>query len=754
MLQVIARLALRSPRRVVALAALLTVITAVFGIPVAAHLSAGGFQDPGSESARAAQMLSEKFQQSDQQLLFTVSHPAGAQSAAASTVGTDIVTLLDASPNVLGVTSPWTSPPAAAAELLSTDGTTGLIMATMSGGENKAQDYAADLAKQVVGDRDGFTVKAGGSSMIMKQINEQTMHDLIRMEVIAVPLSAVVLVWVFGGLAAAMLPLLVGVMAVLGAMSVLRLLTGFTEVSIFALNITTALGLALAIDYTLLIVSRYRDEISGGATPADALARTMSTAGRTVLFSAVTVALSLSALLLFPMYFLKSFAYSGVATVAFAAAAAVIVTPAAIVLLGDRLNALDLRRWLRRVLGRPEPVAKPVEQIFWYRSTKAVMRRSVPIGAAIVALLVLLGTPFLRIEFGSPDDRVLPKSASAHQVGDQLREGFSSNLNNGLTVVIPDVQDATESELDRYAADLSRVPDVTLVSAPGGTFVAGNKTGPPSAPTAVAEGSAFLSIRSTAPLFSQASKVQLDRLHAVPEPAGRDALIAGGAQMNRDIVSAVTSRLPLVLGLICAITFVLLFLLTGSLVLPLKAIVLNVLSLSAAFGALVWVFQEGHLGALGTTPTGTMEANIPVLMFCVAFGLSMDYEVFLLARIREFWLKSGGTRADADEAVALGLARTGRVVTAAALIMAIAFAALIAAQVSFMRIFGLGLTLAVIVDATLVRMALLPAFMQVMGKRNWWAPRPLARLHERIGISEEPPEHRVARPEPLATVAK
>lgn len=738
----------------VGLAALLTVLTAVFGIPVAAHLSAGGFQDPGSESARAAQMLSEKFQQSDQQLLFTVSHPAGAQSAAASTVGTDIVTLLDASPNVLGVTSPWTSPPAAAAELLSTDGTTGLIMATMSGGENKAQDYAADLAKQVVGDRDGVTVKAGGSSMIMKQINEQTMHDLIRMEMIAVPLSAVVLVWVFGGLAAAMLPLLVGVMAVLGAMSVLRLLTGFTEVSIFALNITTALGLALAIDYTLLIVSRYRDEISGGATPADALARTMSTAGRTVLFSAVTVALSLSALLLFPMYFLKSFAYSGVATVAFAAAAAVIVTPAAIVLLGDRLNALDLRRWLRRVLGRPEPVAKPVEQIFWYRSTKAVMRRSVPIGAAIVALLVLLGTPFLRIEFGSPDDRVLPKSASAHQVGDQLREGFSSNLNNGLTVVIPDVQDATESELDRYAADLSRVPDVTLVSAPGGTFVAGNKTGPPSAPTAAAEGSAFLSIRSTAPLFSQASKVQLDRLHAVPEPAGRDALIAGGAQMNRDIVSAVTSRIPLVLGLICAITFVLLFLLTGSLVLPLKAIVLNVLSLSAAFGALVWVFQEGHLGALGTTPTGTMEANIPVLMFCVAFGLSMDYEVFLLARIREFWLKSGGTRADADEAVALGLARTGRVVTAAALIMAIAFAALIAAQVSFMRIFGLGLTLAVIVDATLVRMALLPAFMQVMGKRNWWAPRPLARLHARFGISEEPPEHRDYRPEPLATVGK
>ena len=735
-------------------AALLTVITAVVGIPVANHLSAGGFRDPGSESARAGELLNAKFQQSDQQLLVIVTDPAGAQSAAASAVGTDIVGRLTASPNVLSVTSPWTSPPAAAAELISTDRSTGLIIATMAGGENKAQKYAAELAGQIVGDRDGVRVQAGGSSLVMEQINDQTKHDLVRMEAIAIPLSFLVLVWVFGGLIASTLPLLVGVMSVMGAMAVLRVMTAFTEVSIFALNITTALGLALAIDYTLLILSRYRDEIHGGATPEAALVRTMSTAGRTVLFSAVTVALSLSALLLFPMYFLRSFAYSGVATVAFAAAAAVIVTPAAMVLLGDRLDAMDLRRWLRRVLRRPEPVARPVEQMFWYRSTKAVMRRSVPIGAAIIALLVLLGLPFLRIEFGSPDDRVLPKSASAHQVGDRLRDGFSNNLGNGLSVVIPQIDPAAAPELDRYAAELSRVPDVTLVSAPGGTFVNGAKAGPPSAPTAMAQGSAFLSVRSTAPLFSEASKVQLDRLHAVPAPAGGEALIGGGAQISRDIVEAVTSRMPLVLSLIGAITFVLLFLLTGSLVLPLKALVLNVLSLSAAFGALVWVFQEGHLGALGTTSTGTMEANIPVLMFCVAFGLSMDYEVFLLARIREFWLRSDGSRADADESVALGLARTGRVVTAAALIMAIAFAALIAAQVSFMRIFGLGLTLAVIVDATLVRMALLPAFMQVMGKRNWWAPAPLVRLHERFGITEEPPERREPEQGSLATVGK
>ena len=391
---------------------------------------------------------------------------------------------------------------------------------------------------------------------------------------------------------------------------------------------------------------------------------------------------------------------------------------------------------MRRVLRRPDPVPKPVERQFWYRSTKFVMRRAIPIGLAIVALLLLLGSPFLRIKFGNPDDRVLPPTASAHQVGDHLRNDFASDFNSGVSVVIPEADGLSPVEFDRYAADLSRVADVSLVSAPGGTFVGGNKVGPPSAPTAVAGGSAFLSVRSTAPLYSDASRNQLDRLHAVPGPAGREVLFGGVAQITRDIVTAVLSRMPMVLTLICVITLVLLFLLTGSVVLPLKAVALNILSLSAAFGSLVWIFQEGHLGAFGTTTTGTLEANIPVLMFCIAFGLSMDYEVFLLARIREYWLSSGQTRADSDESVALGLARTGRVVTAAALIMSIAFAALIAAKVSFMRIFGVGLTVAVLVDATLVRMALLPAFMRVMGKWNWWAPRPLVRLHQRFGLTE------------------
>jgi RND superfamily putative drug exporter len=735
-LQRIALLAIAAPRRIVAIAALVMVACGVFGIPVAKSLSAGGFQDPTSESAQATKLLVDKFGQGDMELLISVTSEDGAQSPAARSVGTDIAAKLQTSPDVAQVTSAWTAPPPAAPALISKDGRTGLIVAGITGGESDAQKHAKSLTDQLVHDRDGVTVRAGGEAMTYVQINGQTEKDLLLMESIAIPLSFLVLVWVFGGLMAAALPLAVGGFAILGSMAVLRAITFFTDVSIFALNLTVAMGLALAIDYTLLIISRYRDELADGADRERALVRTMATAGRTVLFSALTVALSMVAMVLFPMYFLKSFAYAGVAVVAFAALAAIVVAPAAIVLLGDRLDSLDVRRLARRVLGRPEPVRKPIEQTFWYRSTKFVMRRSIPIGLAIIALLLVLGAPFLGAKWGFPDDRVLPESASARQVGDDLRTNFAVDSARNVIVVIPDAAGISPPDLDRYAATLSQVADVSSVSAPGGTFAGGRPVGPPSAATGLEDGSAFLTVASTAPLFTDASEAQVDRLRAVSTPAGQQVQLTGVAQINRDSSAAITSRLPTVLGVIAAITFVLLFLLTGSVVLPLKALVLNVLSLTAAFGALVWIFQDGHLGALGTTPTGTLVANMPVLLFCIAFGLSMDYEVFLVSRIREYWLKSGKARADNDESVALGLARTGRVVTAAALLMSISFAALIAAQVAFMRMMGVGLTLAVLADATLVRMLLVPAFMHVLGRWNWWAPRPLVRLHERIGFSE------------------
>ncbi|MET0897276.1 MAG: MMPL family transporter [Mycobacterium sp.] len=743
MLHRIALMAIAAPRRTIAVAVLLMIGAAVFGIPVTKSLSAGGFQDPTSESARATQVLTEKFGLGDMQLVFTVTAPDGANSPAARAAGTDIVKVIEASPHAADIASTWTSPPPVAKDLTSRDGQSGLIVAGLTGGENDAQKYAEALLEtintEVLPNHPDAEVTPGGAAMVYSQINTQTEHDLLRMESIAIPLSFLVLVWVFGGLLAAALPMAVGALAIVGSMAVLRGITFLTDVSIFALNLSIALGLALAIDYTLLIISRYRDELADGVEPHQALIRTMATAGRTVLFSAVTVALSMAAMVLFPMYFLKSFAYAGIATVAFAAFAAIVVTPAAIVLLGDRLNSLDVRHLVRRILRRPEPTPKPVEQQFWYRSTKFVMKRALLIGLAGVTVLLLLGVPFLGVKWGMPDDRVLPASASAHQVGDQLRNDFANNADTALTVVLPDAAGLAPPDLEAYAAELSRVADVTSVTVPTGTFVAGDKVGPPATAAGFADGSAFLTVGSSATLFSDASKSQLERLHEIAPPDDRVVEFTGIAQVNQDSVDAILERLPLVLGIIAVITFALLFLLSGSVVLPLKALVLNVISLTAAFGALVWIFQDGHLGALGTTSTGTLVANMPVLLFCIAFGLSMDYEVFLVSRIREFWLESGQTPADVDESVALGLARTGRVITAAAVVMSISFAALIAAEVSFMRMFGLGLTLAVLVDATLVRMMLVPAFMHVLGKWNWWAPNPLVKLHEKIGISESGP---------------
>ncbi|BCP03848.1 MMPL family transporter [Mycobacterium paraintracellulare] len=755
MLQKIARVAIAAPRRIIAIGVLVFIAAAVFGVPVAKSLSPGGFQDPDSESARAIAVLTDKFGQSGQQMLILVTAPGGTNSEQARAVGTDLVHQLQGSPLVYNVSSPWTG--AAPADLVSRDGKSGLIVVNLKGGENFVQNNAQTLSDQFVHDRDGVTVRAGGAAMQYAQINKQNQDDLLVMEMIALPLSFVVLIWVFGGLLAAALPMALGALAVVGSMSVLRLITFTTEVSIFALNLSTALGLALAIDYTLLIVSRYRDELAEGHDRDQALIRTMATSGRTVLFSAVTVALSMSATVAFPMYFLKSFAYAGVATVAFVATASIVITPAAIVLLGDRLDAFNVRRFLRRMLRRPEPAPKPVEQLFWYRSSKFVMRRWAPVGLAVVGLLLLLGLPFFSVKWGFPDDRVLPRSASAHQVGDRLRNDFADDSATSVPVVVPDASGLNPGDFDSYAAALSRVPDVAAVSAPGGTFTGGNRVGPPAGATGLAQGSAFLTVSSTAPLFSAANDAQLARLHDVPGPAGRAVEMGGVAQVNRDSVDAVTERLPLVLGLMAAITFVLLFLLTGSVLLPIKALACNFLSLTAAFGALVWIFQDGHLGALGTTPSGTLVANMPVLLFCIAFGLSMDYEVFLLSRIREYWLASGTPKqahAANDESVALGVARTGRVITAAALVMSMSFAALIAAHVSFMRMFGLGLVLAVFADATLVRMVVVPAFMHVMGRWNWWAPRPLAWLHDRFGISEGvDPAPRPPTPEPVAGAA-
>ncbi|WP_231639671.1 MMPL family transporter [Mycobacterium sp. Marseille-P9652] len=707
---------------------------ALFGLPAATSLSGGGMVDPASESARAAGLLAHKFHRGEMQMLLLVSSEAGVKDGAGREVGSDIVRELAGSPFVTQVTSPWDGPTPAPGTV-SADGKSALIVAALSGGENDAPKHAQALADRLGHDRDGVTVRAGGPAVLYAQVGQHTENDLLRMESIAVPVSFAALVWVFGGLLAAAVPMAVAGFAIVGSLAVLRAMALVTDVSIFSLNVAAALGMALAIDYTLLIISRYRDELAEGRCRDEALLHSVATAGRTVLFSAVTVALAMVPMVLFPVYFLKSFAYAGIAVVTLSALAALVVAPAVIVLLGDRLDSFDIRRLGRRLSRRPEPRASeppPIQRNFWYRTAKVAMRQAVPTCLAIVVLLLLLGIPFLHIRWGNPDERVLPETATARAVSDAVHSQFGSESASAVTVVIPELSEPAKPELDAYAARLSLVPDVAAVSSPTGTFVAGERKGPPSAPTGLVDGSAFLTVSSTAPLYSGASETQLDRLHAVAPPGGQTALMTGNAQSNRDCVHAITARLPMVFGFIAVVTLVLLFALTGSVILPIKAVLLNILSLTATFGALVWIFQDGHLGALGTTPSGTLVATIPAMMFCIAFGLSMDYEVFLISRIREYWTRSSRTRADNDESVACGLAHTGRVITAAALLMSISFAALMTADVSFMRMFGVGLTLAVLVDATLIRMLLVPAFMHLCGGLNWWAPAPLLRLRRRV----------------------
>lgn len=747
----VARLAITAPRRIIAAAVLVLVAAGIFGIPVVNRLSAGGFQDPTSESARATELLRDKFGQTDQKMLIALTAPAGAHSGKARQVGTDIVDHLKRSPWVIDVSSAWTSPPQTAAQLVSKDDKSGMIVADLRGGENKAQEYASTLMRELVHDRDGVAVRAGGMAVAYAQINGQNQRDLLLMESIAIPLSFAVLVWVLGGVVAATLPIVLGLLAIVGTMSVLRLITFATDVSTYALDLSIAMGLALAIDYNLLIITRYREELARTEDRDRALYRTMATAGRTVLFSATTVGLSMAVMALFPMYFLKSSAYTIVVTAIIVALAAVVVTPAAIVLLGPRLDSLNARRVMHRVLHGQrafrDHAHQPLETQFWYRSTRYVLRHAMSVGLSVVVLLLSLGAPFLGVKWGFPDERVLPRGASARQVADMLDNDFANGLGTGVSVVVPDARGLSPADLQHYAAELSRVPDVSAVSAPTGTFVGGKRVGPPAEATGMSNGAAFLTVSSTAPLYSNASNTQLDRLHQVAGPSGRSVLLTGLAQINRDSVDAITQRLPIVFALIALITFALLFLLTGSAVLPLQALVCNVLSLTAAFGAMVWIFQDGHLGALGTTPNGTLNANIPVLLFCIAFGLAMDYEVFLVSRIHEYWLASQAmretpptaaeARAATDESTALGIAGIGRVVTTAAVVMSISFAALIPAHVSFMRMLGLGLTLGVLVDATLVRMVLVPAFIHLLGRWTWWAPRPLVWLRERSATGEE-----------------
>ncbi|WP_433756352.1 MMPL family transporter [Nocardia sp. CA-135398] len=736
MLVRIAHLTTRHPKTILLAAALLAILCGAFGASAMSHMKTGGFTPDDAESSQVTRLVADNFGGAEPNLILLVRDESGADSPAAKAAGAKVVDTLRSRGDVIGIQSYWNAPPSMSSALRSKDGKSALVLGYITGEESVAQKAAGAIAEDLTGTDDGVSIYQGGLSSLYHDSNEQITHDLAVAESVAIPLSFIVLILVFGSLVAAFLPLAVGMFAILTTLAILRTLTVFTDVSIYALNLTTAMGLALAIDYSLFIVSRYREELGNGLDVEAAVVRAVQTAGRTVLYSALTVALSVAALAVFNLYFLKSFAYAGVAVVAAAAAASILILPAVLMLLGHRVNALDLRKPLGRLLGRDLHAERAAEQSFWYRTVQWVMRHAAPVAIAIIVLMLAVGSPFLGVKFGYPDDRVLNAGASStsRTVGDALRSDFQSNAATNVTVVLDDYH-GNPAAIGDYAAALSKVDGVSGVLSGVGLYTGGLKAAAAGSPQMTNGTGAFLTVATTVDPFTTAGKTQLDRLRDVPSPG--PVLFGGSAAINRDSLDALGARLPLAGALIALAAFVVLFLFTGSVLLPLKALALNTLSLTAAFGAMVWIFQNGHLSSVfGNDATGYLVPTMPILMFCLAFGMSMDYEVFLLSRIREEWVASGRTAADNTRAVALGVARTGRIFTAAALLMAIVMAAMVTSKVSFIQMTGLGLTLTVLADATLIRGLLAPALMRLLGTLNWWAPAPLARLHAKIGLTE------------------
>ena len=728
------RFTVRRRRLLLSLTILFVVVAGALGAGAFGKLQGGGFDDPGAESTKAHDLLERQFGAGDPNLVLLVQADSGSvDDAAVATAGRDLTDRLVATEGVEQVVSYWTLDEGA--QLRSRDGTKAMILARITGSDTEIDERYLEIQDAFDGDQGAITVSLGGQAAVFADIAEQIGGDLATAEAISVPITLVLLVVVFGGLVAAGLPLLIALLSVAGTFLSLFLIGSVTDVSIYSINLTTALGLGLAIDYSLFIVTRYREELGKGLSPHDAVVRTVETAGKTVAFSAFVVAASLIALLVFPLYFLRSFAYSGISVVLIAAAGAVVSLPALLAVLGTRVNKLSIRKRQPRADGNG----------FWHRLAQGVMRRPIPIAVGTIAILLVLGAPFLRVNFGLPTATALPSDAESRQVTEQLAADFETNSAESFAIVAPTVDTTDSAAITAYATAVSSLDGVARVDTLTGSYAGGASVAEPdpaSARFASGSNGVYLTVTPSIEQRSTAGERLVEDIRDI-DP-GFDTGVQGSAAQLLDTKAAIADRLPLALALIAVITFVLLFLVFGSLLVPLKAIVLNLLSLTATFGAMVWIFQDGNgAGLLGFTSDGALDVSMPILMFCIAFGLSMDYEVFLLSRIKEEYDRTG----DNTHAVAMGLERTGRIVTAAAGLLAVTFLAFATSGVTFIKMFGLGLALAVVMDATIIRGLLVPAFMRLAGNANWWAPAPLKRLHQRIGFHEG--EH----PSPLAATA-
>ncbi|HSZ68896.1 MAG TPA: MMPL family transporter [Solirubrobacteraceae bacterium] len=700
-------------RRILVVAGVLFVIAVVFGLPITTTLGNSGkdFQDPGSQYERTNAAIGAATGQSPffevvallQGARRIFSNPAAQRAVVA------LAALLSAQHGFQRVLDyPASRSPA----LLSRDGRGTVVLAafatpadTTTAISHVRASLSSPLLKATLA---GMRVRFGGVALVHKELNDRTINNLARAELIALPILLLLSFWVFRGLVAALLPSLVGGLAILLTFLALRLIDQFTPISVFALNLVSGMGLGLGIDYSLFILYRYREELAGGATPHGAIGRTLQTAGRTVLFSCLTVAAALTCLFVFPIRFLFSMGLGGAIVTICDGAVALLVLPCVLIMLGPRIDALS-PAWLQRRAAR---TATAHEGGGWWRLARGVMRHPGSVALLSAAILLAAAIPALNLRFISQGANLLPASAEGHEVEAALAKRFSANPAEAVEIVLR----APHALAQRLAAAATSTAGA-MASASSLRYLG--------------RGTWEIDLMPRGSPFSGAQQRLLARLRTV---AGRyDALVGGATAYFVDQKAAIAAHVPLALLILVLFTGGFLFLMTGSLTIPVKALAMNTLSVSASAGLLVLIFQDGNLSSLlGFKPIGGLEESSLVLMFVLAFALATDYEVFVLSRIKEAHDQGLPNR----PAIALGIERTGRIVTAAALLFCVAIGALATSELFFTKQLGLGTALAVAIDATIVRALLVPALMALMGKWNWWAPEPLRRLHKRFGLQE------------------
>lgn len=692
-------------------------LSAIGGMQAFGKMQAAGYNDPNSESTKVANILTDTFHVENPQLTIIADFAQKVSAPASIVQARDLTSSIENVSGVKSVSSYYSL--GMPDSLRSTDQRAAYFFVTYDA--NATTSAETSLIMDTLGSStDGVTLHYTGLSVMANSLNHSISHDIGVAESIAIPLSILLLLFVFGSLVAAGLPLLIGGLAMLGSFFFVWLATQFSDVSIFAMNLITAMALGLGIDYSLLIVNRFREERARGGDVRAAVIRTMETAGRTVLFSGLTVAVVLASLLIFPMYFLRSMGIAGVSVVVVAVLGALIGLPAMLALLGDRVNRF-------RVIRRD---FTPKDTGLWSNVSRFVMRRAVPVFIiTIVALggLVALGH---NVSFGLVDERVLPATDQTAVAAKIVRERFDGQEGMPIQII---ATGATKVELSNYVTQLSETNHIVRVQSALGITTNGYTN-------------AF-----AAPLFASYVKGDQQRIVAIENVvarsnAGMDVIssvraihpgftvqVGGVAADYTDSMNGIASKIPALLLWVLVSTLILLFLFTGSVLLPIKAFALNLVSLVSTLGFLNWVFVGGNLQWLigSFTPLENIEASMFILIAVVTFGLSMDYELFLLSRIKELHDQGLST----EESVSLGLQRSGRIITAAALILAANFLPMMSSGVTTVKMLGLGLAFAILLDATVVRGLLVPALMKLFGPANWWSPKWMRWLYEKAGLA-------------------